>query len=156
MISCPKSILTVVWNPLGFHLVIVRPKGQKWTGQYYIDDVLAKMCEILQPGNQTKVVVHAHNVRPHLAKTVKEFLDAHELRATPPPPYAPDLAPSDFFLFGHVKRAFQGSVFETVEELLEGVIEMLNVIQPETLLAVFHEWMERLQTCIGCGGEYVK
>jgi hypothetical protein len=26
----------------------------------------------------------------------------------------------------------------------------------ETLLAVFREWMDRFQTCIDCGGEYVE
>jgi hypothetical protein len=29
-ISSPKTMLTVVWNPHGFHLVSLLPKGQKW------------------------------------------------------------------------------------------------------------------------------
>jgi transposase len=149
-------MLTVVWNPFGFHLVTVLPKGQKWTGQYYIENVLCKICEILQPEGPRRLVIHADNARPHVAKIVKGFLDAHGLRAAPHPPYSPDLAPSDFFLFGHVKRALQGSVFETVDELLKGVTEILSAIQPETLVGVFQEWMERIQTCIDCDGEYVE
>jgi hypothetical protein len=30
-ISSPKTMLAVVWNPYGFHLVSLLPKGQKWT-----------------------------------------------------------------------------------------------------------------------------
>jgi hypothetical protein len=42
------------------------------------------------------------------------------------PPYSPDLAPSDFYLIGYVKRCFAGLSFEDVDQLLaavEGVLE---------------------------------
>jgi hypothetical protein len=74
----------------------------------------------------------------------------------PHPPYSPDLAPSDFFLFGHVKTALRGTVFESAKELLEAVTTILRGIPTETLLAIFHQWMDRLQTCIAFGGSYVE
>jgi hypothetical protein len=42
-ISSPKTMLTVVWNPHGFHLVSFLPKGQKWTSQCYIDHILPEI-----------------------------------------------------------------------------------------------------------------
>jgi hypothetical protein len=42
------------------------------------------------------------------------------------PLYSPDLAPSDFYLFGYVKRCLAGRSFEDVDQLLaavEGVLE---------------------------------
>jgi hypothetical protein len=30
-------------------------------------------------------------------------------------PYSPDLAPSDFYLFGYAKRCFAGLLFENVD-----------------------------------------
>ena len=39
----------------------------------------------------------------------------------PHPPYSPDLAPSDFFLFGYVKEKLGGQSFKTREELYEFV-----------------------------------
>jgi hypothetical protein len=33
------------------------------------------------------------------------------------PPYSPDLAPSDFYLFTHVKHCLRGQSFETADEL---------------------------------------
>jgi histone-lysine N-methyltransferase SETMAR len=149
-------MLTVVWNPHGFHLVSVLPKGQKWTSQFYIDHILPEICTLREPGTQRKVVVHADNAKPHVAKRVKQFMDDNGLRTASHPLYSPDLAPSDFFLFGHVKTALRGTVFENAEELLEAVTTILRGIPTETLLATFHQWMDRLQTFIDIGGDYVE
>jgi hypothetical protein len=34
------------------------------------------------------------------------------------PSYSPDLAPCDFFLFGAMKQAFSGQLFDTIDDLL--------------------------------------
>jgi hypothetical protein len=46
----------------------------------------------------------------------------HELRTAPNPPSSPDHAASDFFLFRHLKKALQGSEFESAKELLDAVV----------------------------------
>jgi hypothetical protein len=51
--------------------------------------------------------------------------DNHFLHV-PHPPYNPDLAPSDFWLFGYVKTGLVGQRFEEPEELLEAVTGFLN------------------------------
>jgi transposase len=101
-------------------------------------------------------VVHAHSARPHVAKRVKQYLEDNNLKSAPYPPYSPDLAPSDFFLFGHMKRLLQGTEFHTAEELLDGVVRILADIPLETLMATFHEWLQRLQAYIDNDGEYVE
>jgi hypothetical protein len=48
------------------------------------------------------------------------------MKSAPHPPYSPDLAPSDFYLFGYVKRCPAGLSFEDADQLLaavEGVLE---------------------------------
>jgi hypothetical protein len=65
-------------------------------------------------------------------------MEYHSLRTAPHPPHSPDRAPSDFLLFGYVKRALNGSNFQNVEELLEVVIRILNVIPTDTLIGTFH------------------
>jgi hypothetical protein len=82
-------------------------------------------------------------------------MEVHELRTTPHPPSSPDLEPSDFFFFGHLRRTLQGSEFDSVEQLLDTVVKILSAISPERLLATFHEWMDRPQACIDGEGEYV-
>jgi hypothetical protein len=83
-------------------------------------------------------------------------MEEPSLRTAPHPPYSPDLALREFFLFGYVTRALQGSEFQTVEELLAAVVGILNAIPTETLIIIFHEWTRRLQTCLDTDGEYVE
>jgi hypothetical protein len=101
-------------------------------------------------------VLHPDNARPHVAKIVKQYLEDSNLKSAPLPPYSPDLAPSDFFLFGHVKRLIQRTEFWTAEELLDGAIRILADISLETLMATFPEWLKRLQACLDGDGEYVE
>jgi hypothetical protein len=48
------------------------------------------------------------------------------MKLAPHPPYSPNLAPSDFYLFGYVKRCLAGLSSEDADQLLaavEGVLE---------------------------------
>jgi hypothetical protein len=55
------------------------------------------------------------------------------------PPYSPDLAPSDFHLFGYVKRCLARLLFEDADQLLAAVEGVLEGIEKGTLQAVFLE-----------------
>jgi hypothetical protein len=55
-----------------------------------------------------------------------------------------------------VKRLFQGTEFQTAEELLDGVVRIQADVPLETFMAAFHEWLQRLQACIDGDGEYVE
>jgi hypothetical protein len=72
-INSRKAMLTVVWNPHGFHLVSLLSKGQKWTSQYYIDHILPEICGLRDARDRRKSVVHAYNARPHVAKRLKQY-----------------------------------------------------------------------------------
>jgi hypothetical protein len=39
-VQSPKFMLTVVWNPVGFHVLKAFPKGRKFNAQYYTNDIL--------------------------------------------------------------------------------------------------------------------
>jgi hypothetical protein len=73
---------------------------------------------------------------------------------SPHPPYSPDLAPSDFYLFGDVKGRLAGLSFEDADQLLAAVQGVLGGIEKVTLQAIFLEWMDRLRECIATNGEY--
>jgi hypothetical protein len=87
---------------------------------------------------------------------VKQYLDENGLRSAAHPRYSPDLTPSNFFLFGHLKRMLQGTEFQNAEELLEAAVQILSDIPLETVMATFHQWMERLQACFDGHGESVE
>jgi hypothetical protein len=63
--------------------------------------------------------------------------DKNSLVTVPRPPDSPDLAPSNFSLFGHIKTSFACYVLNDVDQLFEAVLEFLNEIQPSELELVF-------------------
>jgi hypothetical protein len=72
------------------------------------------------------------------------------------PPYSPNLAPGDFYLFGAMKENFSGQRFESVDELFFAVEAFLRGIPADFLRTVFLEWERRLRVCCEIRGEYVE
>jgi hypothetical protein len=75
-------------------------------------------------------------------------MQQHRMKRAPHPPFSPDLAPSDFYLFGKVKRALMSVTFDDENRLLSGVTTVLIAIPLEELEAIFEEWLCRLAACI--------
>jgi hypothetical protein len=85
----------------------------------------------------------------------RDYIGLNRMKQAPHPLYSPDLAPSDFFLFGYIKGELMGYRAETPSGLLVRIRVILAEIPRETLNAVFLEWMERLQKCAQADGESV-
>jgi histone-lysine N-methyltransferase SETMAR len=152
-------MLTIVWNPRGVHLIKVLEKGRKFNAGYYIAEILeplSRWCSIEAVGNERKLLMYADNVRPHTTNLSTQYFTENQMKSVPHPPYSPDLAPSDFYLFGYVKRFLAGLSFEDTDQLRAAVEGVLEGIEKVTLQAVFHEWMDRLRKCIITNGEYTK
>jgi histone-lysine N-methyltransferase SETMAR len=101
-------------------------------------------------------MLHFHNARVHTARDTIDFMRRNRIKRVPHPPFSPDLAPPDFHLFGKVKTALQGMIFEDENELLAGMTDVLMGIPREELEAVFDEWLLRLDACIQRQGDYVE
>jgi histone-lysine N-methyltransferase SETMAR len=106
--------------------------------------------------SEQKLLVHADNARPHTAKLLTQYFNENRMKSVPHPRYSPALAPSDFCLFGYVKRCLAGLSFEDVDQLLAAVEGALEGIEKVTLQAVFLEWMDRLRKYIATNGEYTE
>jgi transposase len=132
-----KALTNYCMDPLGFPLIATLPKWRTFNAEYYRDNILAALTQFQPEGYGRKLVVHAENARVHTAQKRRTFCEENGLRLTPHPPYSPDLASSDFFLFGYVKERLKGMVFPSYEELLEVIGEVVTGTELETLTAVF-------------------
>jgi histone-lysine N-methyltransferase SETMAR len=146
--------VTIAWNPLGFHLVEVLPKGRGLNAEYYRDNTLPELIRFHPEAGEGYLIIQADNARPHTAQKYRTFSAENGLRPATHPPYSPDLAPSDFFFFGYVKHRLQEIIFHSGEELLAGIREVLGEIPLETLAHVFDHWMERLEWVSQNNGAY--
>jgi histone-lysine N-methyltransferase SETMAR len=104
-------------------------KGRKFNTGYYIAEILellSRWRSIEATGNERKLLVHVDNARPHAAKLSTQYFNENLMKSALHPPYSPDLAPSDFYLFGYAKRCLAGLSFEDADQVLaavEGVLE---------------------------------
>jgi histone-lysine N-methyltransferase SETMAR len=79
------------------------PKGEMSTAAYCIQNILPEIVARREvERGERRLVVHAENARPYTANVTRACCDDNFLRMAPHSPYSPDLAPSDFFLFGHL------------------------------------------------------
>ena len=60
----------------------------------------------------------------HNSILVTDYLTKMGIKTVPQPPYSPDLAPCDFWLF----PKFRGSRYETIEEMNEAVTKVIDTL----------------------------
>jgi hypothetical protein len=107
-----------------------------------------------EPGKTgQKLIVHSDNTLPHTARQTLDFIATSGMVQALHLPYLPDLAPSDFYLFGYLKGRLQGQTFEDGDRLFDAIMTLTATIEKVTLERVFLEWMEILRRCIETNGE---
>jgi histone-lysine N-methyltransferase SETMAR len=141
-------MLTIVWDPNGFHLIDAMPKGEMHSARHHVNNILTSICQRLILAGKRKLAIHPDNSRCHTAKVVLDFVSQRKARFVPHPPDSPDITPSDFFLFVALKRELRVSRFQTAEELPAKVRKLVSEISSETLLEVFHDWIARCENVI--------
>ena len=125
------------------------PPGQTVNQTFYLqvlerlrNRVVCVRCEIANTW-----FLHHDNAPSHTSFTVREFLSQRNITMLPHPPYSPDLAPCDFFLFPKLKTQLKGHHFGTVENVQAAATRALN-ISGEDFLHCYEEWQQRWNHCI--------
>ena len=68
------------------------------------------------------------------------------------PPYRPDNAPCDFWLFPKLR----GCHYETIEEMKEAVTKVIDTLTQEDFDGAFQKLLERYNKCIAAVGDYLE
>jgi hypothetical protein len=76
------------------------------------------------------------------------------LSVIPHPPYSPDLAPCDFFLFPKIKLKLKGRRIDTIEEIQAESPIVLDTVTEKDFQISFQAWRKRLGWCLHAGGNY--
>jgi histone-lysine N-methyltransferase SETMAR len=138
-------MVTIAWNPLGFHLPDALPKSNTFQVEYWRVNISTELLSLRQEVDGRRFVIHADNARSHTARKDSAFREENRLRLAVHPLYSPDLVPSDFFLSEHVKHSLQRIAFPPSEELLAALHEIVRPIPWPTLEDVFRHSMERFE-----------
>jgi hypothetical protein len=88
-------------------------KYEQMANQQRYFEVLATSRESVQRKrpelSPDKWILHNGNTPAHDALRVREFLGKKSIKTIDHPPYSPDLAPCDFFLFPKLKKCPEGT-----------------------------------------------
>lgn len=157
--SAGKVMASVFWDFRGIIHVDYLPKSHTINAAYYqgvLKDVHAAIKR-KRPGLITKgVIFQQDNARPHTAQSTMALISELGWEVIPHPPYSPDLAPSDFHLFGPLKKHLSGTHFETDEGVKAAVRIWLRGCSKEFYAQAFTSLVERWEKCVRVGGDYVE
>ena len=88
----------------------------------------------------------------HNSILVTDCLTKMGIKTVPQPPYSPDLAPSDIWLFPKLR----GCRYETIEEMKEAVTKVIDTLTQEDLYGALKKLLERYNKCIAAVGDYLE
>jgi len=154
-----KSMLVCFFD----HSEIVRyefiAQGQTVNQQSYLE-VLTRIRGSVRrkrPGLwPDKRILNHDNAPAHDALRVREFLAKNAITKMDHPPYLPDLAPCDFWLFPKLKNSLKGQRFADPSDIQRNVKMILRGVPENDFQDCFRQWHHRLTKCIASKGEYFK
>ncbi|UYV70546.1 K02A2.6-like [Cordylochernes scorpioides] len=128
-----KTIIIVFFDIRGIIHCKFVPQGQAVNLAFYLEVLRRLKRRIARVRTDIKDTVNLHhdNATSHTAFIITNFLARSNTSVIPHPPYSPDLAPCDFFLFPRLKREMKGKHWETVENIQHHVTTFLRSIPVE-------------------------
>ncbi|KFD56292.1 hypothetical protein M513_02747 [Trichuris suis] len=128
-----KVMATIFWDLDGVILTDFLEGERTVTASYY-KAVLRKLKTALARKRRRKlhlgVLFHHDNAPAHSSRTVRTVLREFRWEVIPHPPYSPDVAPSDFFLFSKLKEHLKGTLFESMDDAKRAVSAWCNTQPP--------------------------
>jgi transposase len=88
----------------------------------------------------TAAHLHVDNAKPHTFKMSKEKIEELCFILVPQPPYSPELAPCNFFLFGYLKHHLEGKHLTREDSVITAVSEVFDKIPLQTFQNVMDNW----------------
>ncbi len=153
-----KVMFFTAFSKCGIVLIDVLPKNTTFTSEYFVTQILPQLKtsadNMTGVSRSIKLRLHMDNAKPHNSQMSQEKMKELNIERLPQPPYSPDICANDFFLYGYIKNNLKGHRFKTRDELIQAVLEIIQKIEKSTWIAVYNQWMERLQKVIDNNGDY--
>ncbi|GBO07502.1 Mariner Mos1 transposase [Araneus ventricosus] len=94
------------------------------------------------------------NALPHCALIVKKCLGRHSVTTLEHPPYSPDLAPADFYLFPWMEMKLKEHRFVDSDDVIENATKQLKDLSKNGFHECFQQLYERWKKRVDAGGKY--
>ena len=115
------------------------------------EEIPSEEASTLQIGS---VAFDQDNAPVHNSILVTDYLTKIGIKTVPHCPYSPDLALCDFCLFPKLKEKLRGCRYETIEEMKEAVMKVIDTLTQEDFHGTFQKLLELYNKCIAARGDY--
>lgn len=153
--SVAKRMVACFFTKTG-HVATVPLENQKtvnsaWYTSICLPEVFGKLRET---NPNRRIILHHDNASSHTSHQTIEYLTTQKIELMGHPPYSPDLAPNDFYLFPRIKDKLRGQRFTSPEEAVEAFKNHVLELSHSDWQKCFDNWFERMHKCIDHHGEY--
>lgn len=157
--SASKLMATVFWDCDGILLIDYLAKGSTINAVYYAE-LLRKVRQAIvekRRGKLSKGILFLQDNAPvHTARVAKLALKETGFEEIDHPPYSPDLAPSDYFLFSNLKKDLRGKRFGSDEEMKAAVQEHFDSQNKINFFNGLKALFKKCNKCIELEGDYIE
>ena len=123
--------------------------GNTVSSARYIETIKNLRRRVCQVTRSASLILLLHdNARPHTARATIDAQETLKSEVLSHPPYSPDLAPSDFHFFPHLKRDFKGTHFTSDDEVKQTVTSWIKQRTPEFFIDGMRKLVLRWEKCI--------
>ena len=156
--SAGKVMCTVFWERKGVMLLDFLEWGQNINSDSYIAMLSKLKARIsrVRPEKKTAFLLQHDNTMLHTSLKTVEHIVNYGWTVVPHPLHSLDLAPSDFHLFGPMKRGLCGQYFPSYDAIVQAVKQWATLAGADFyehgMQALVHRWRKYIVN----GGDYVK
>ena len=152
-------MITIFWDTDGVILVDVMARGETVTSDVYIrtlQKLKQRYRQVRPNGRPGEMLIQQDNVCPHTRLRTQEAIAKFSWNVLTHPPHIPDVAPSDFHLFGPLKDALCGTKFEDDENMIRAVRTWLREQETSWCREGMHALVSRWHKAVDIDGDYVE
>jgi len=144
-------------------LTLPSPPNSFWLQTKFLFSILSFRRVVLMMSFLLGISPASCSLRPTFRNVGRKLQDAGEIPkrkliikipVIPHPPYSPDLAPCDFFLFPKMKFKLKGRRFDTIEDSQAETQKVLDTLTEKNFQDAFQKWRRLWDRCLHAGGNY--
>lgn len=154
-----KLMLCIWWDQIGVLYYELLKPNETIDGQRYRLQLM-RLSRALREKRQQfaerhdKIILQHDNARPHVAQVVKTYLETTKWEVLPHPPYSPDIAPSDYYLFASMTHALADQHFTSYEDTKNWLDSWIASKPQDFFRDGIRRLPERWEKVIAADGQY--
>lgn len=154
-----KVMLCIWWDQTGVVYHELLKPGETINAERYRRQLMGLSRALREKRPETaerhdKVILQHDNARPHVAITVKNYPETLKWEVLPHPPYSPDLAPSDYWLFRRMQNDLGGHRFQSFEEIEKWLNDWIEAKEDSFFRDGIRKLPERWEKVVASDGQY--